>query len=259
MATVDPDAPTPKPGTLPAAKPAARPRTPNRAAPKKSNAARNILGTVVGLGGAIAVLHFLGVPLWPRGEEMVGPSAKEGAKAEAPKEKPAEAAKPKVERPVEPAKPREPEKKPEEPKAAPADPAPDLSKEPAYAVKKVLNGSQIVVKGPSKDITVTLLGVKTAKPGDPKIHGVPDGQASLERLKSLVGGKKVQLYYGITDSATSRALRDQYGVDSAWVFLESDGTCVNLELVRDGHARYDSTGAKEFEAAMLYWDERASR
>lgn len=256
------DEETPAPGSVPAvtaSKPPARKAVSQRpiATPKKSHGFRNTVAIVLGGAGALAALHFAGVRLipdwkWEPAEE------KNKTKAEAPAEKPKveapkETPKPKVEKPPTP----DPEPVAPKPKVAPPEPTPDFSKETAYTVAKVITGDRIVVKGGPKDIEVRLIGVKAAKPGDPEIRGMVDGKVSQAALAALLPkGKKVYLYYGQIDSATSRALRDSYGTDRAWVFLD-DGTFVNLEMIREGNARVDTELAKEFLELLLYWEEKA--
>lgn len=261
------DEETPAPGSVPAVTAPAAPSAPKPpprkavsqrpiATPKKSHGFRNTVAIVLGGAGALAALHFAGVRLIP--DWKWEPAEEKSKKAEAPVEKPnveapKEVAKPKVETPKDP----DPEPVAPKPKVAPREPAPDFSKETAYTVAKVVTGDLIVVKGGPKDIEVHLIGVKAAKPGDPEIRGMVDGKVSQAALAAMLPkGKKVFLYYGQIDSATSRALRDSYGTDRAWVFLD-DGTFVNLEMIREGKARVDTDLAKEFLDLLLYWEEKA--
>jgi endonuclease YncB( thermonuclease family) len=224
---------------------------------KPSHLFRNLIAIVIGLAGAAVGLHLAGLlrlpnVVWQPVEKM----AKKVKDVAAPAEKPKETPKPKeeVKKPEPP-----PEVKPPEPKAPPMEPDPDFSKEIAYEVLKVEDGATIVVKGPTKNISVHLLGVTVGKPGDAPVHGVRDGTETREWVKSQLKGQKIYLYYGTLDTPKWRAERDAFGSDRAWVFRASDKMFLNLELVKEGYARSDTKAAKEFEELLMYWEERAPK
>lgn len=273
------DEKTPVPGTVKAVRPAAPVARKPAAAPppapapvaaasrpaisqkvistkKPSHFFRNLSAIVIGLVASAIGLHMAGVLKLPNVVwEPVEKMAKKVKDVAAPApEKPKETPKPKeeVKKPEPP-----PDVKPPEPKGPPMEPDPDFSKELAYEVLKVEDGATIIVKGPTKNITVHLMGVMVGKPGDAPVHGVRDGSETREWVKSQLKGQKVYLYYGSLDTPKWRAERDAYGSDRAWVFRAKDSLFLNLELVKEGYARADPKDAKEFEELLKYWEEKA--
>lgn len=224
------------------------------AVPPKSHAVRNVAAIVIGLAGAAVGLKLLGIAIFPDWtKEPATPVAKAPEKPPADPE-PVAFEKPKVpDRPV-PTPEKPPDPVPEQPKPVPPDPSVDYAKEAPFEVIKVEDARTIIVKGPTRNITVRLIGVKVAKSGDPPVHGMPDGRAALDWMKAQLKGQKIHLYYGVLDNPRTRAERDSFGSDMAWAFRASDGLFLNLELLREGHGRYDPAHAREFAAVLEYWD-----
>ncbi len=249
--------PTPAAGTPRAAAPA-RPAVSQRpiSTPRKSHFIRNVIGVLAGLVLAGVGLHFAGLLNLPK--EVQEPLENLKRKVETAVNKPKEEDKKPVEKPPEERPRKPPDEKPPEPKAPPTEPFPDFSKEKPYEVLKVEDGATIVVKGETKNITVRLLGVIVAKPGDPPVHGTRDGSETRDYVKGLLPkGSKIHLFYGMLDSPKWRAERDAYGSDRAWVFLEKDGMFLNLDLVKGGYARVDVRDAREYADLLQYWAEKA--
>ncbi len=257
-AAVPRPAPTPVAGTPRPAAPA-RPAVSQRpvSTPRKSHLVRNIFAVLIGLAFAAVGLHYAGLLNLPK--EVQEPLENLKRKVEtAVKQPPPEEKKAPEKPPEEKKTEKPPDPKPPEPKGPPAEPSPDFSKEKAFEVIKVEDGGTIVVKGDTKNITVRLLGVGIAKPGDPPMHGMRDGTETRDWVKEqLPKGTKIYLYYGLLDSPKWRAERDAFGSDRAWVFREKDGMFLNLELVKQGYGKAETRDAKEFEELLLYWADKA--
>ena len=243
---------------IPRAAAPARPAVSQRSisTPPKSHFFRNLVGVIFGLVLAGVGLHYAGLLNLPK--QVQEPLENLKRKVETAVNKPKEEVKKPVEKPPEEPPRKPPDEKPPEPKAPPTEPVPDFSKEKPFEVLKVEDGTTIVVKGETKNITVRLLGVVVAKPGDPPIHGMRDGSETRDYVKGLLPkGTKIFLYYGMLDSAKWRAERDSFGSDRAWVFVEKDGTFLNLELVKGGFARVDARDAREYAELLQYWEAKA--
>jgi endonuclease YncB( thermonuclease family) len=102
----------------------------------------------------------------------------------------------------------------------PGGPGPD-----AVSVTEVTDGDTIVVSG---GVRVRLIGIDTPERGQCGFHEASDA------LEALIGGRRVVLAAGARDDS------DRYG--RLLRYVEADGTDLNLEMVRRGHAiaRYDS-------------------
>ncbi|KAF0242428.1 MAG: hypothetical protein FD180_3926 [Planctomycetota bacterium] len=249
--------PTPAAGSARAAAPA-RPAVSQRpvSTPPTSHFFRNLVGVIVGLVLAGVGLHYAGLLNLPR--QVQEPLENLKRKVETAVTKPKEEDKKPVEKPPEEPIRKPPDQKPPEPKAPPKEPFPDFSKEKPFEVLKVEDGATIVVKGATKNITVHLLGVKVGQPGDAPIHGVRNGSETKDYVKGLLPkGSKIFLFYGMLDTPAWRMERDALGSDQAWVFIEKSGLFLNLELVKQGYARVEARGAKEFEELLRYWEEKA--
>jgi micrococcal nuclease len=137
----------------------------------------------------------------------------------------------------------------------------------AQRVTKVPSGDEVVIDGVGK---VRLLGVRSGdapavRLGSPPIAQQPTsdrpptpvmgGTVSLKRerpsrafLQQLALGKTVQIQY---DSLAG-------GKDRAYLFLE-DGTLINAELLRTGHARVDLSRPFGHEAEFKRLEDQARR
>jgi len=139
----------------------------------------------------------------------------------------------------------------------------------AQPVTKVLGGDEVVIDGVGK---IRLLGVRSADAPAVRLgsHSTPQrptadgrlptppviaGTVSLKRerpsrtfLQQLALGKTVRIQY---DSLAG-------GKERAYLFLE-DGTLINAELLRTGHARVDLSRPFEHEAEFKRLEEQARR
>jgi hypothetical protein len=247
--------PTPAAGTPKPAAPV-RPAVSQRpiSTPPKSHFVRNVFGVLVGLAVAGVGLHYAGLLNLPK--QVQEPLESLKRKVETAVEKVKEPEKPREKPPEETNRPKPPEPKPPEPKVAPNEPVPDFTNEKPFEVLKVEDGATIVVKGETKNITVRLLGVIVAKPGDPPVHGLRDGNETRDYVKGLLPkGTKIFLWYGQLDSPKWRAERDAFGSDRAWVYREKDGFFLNLDLIKGGYGRVDKRDARELADLLLYWEE----
>lgn len=138
----------------------------------------------------------------------------------------------------------------------------------AQRVTKVPSGDEVVIDGVGK---VRLLGVRSAdepafrlgnrpvpqqppteRPPTPPIIaggiGLKHERPTRTFLQKLALGKTVQIRY---DSLAG-------GKERAYLFLE-DGTLINAELIRTGHARVDLSRPFEHQAEFIRLEDQARR
>jgi micrococcal nuclease len=97
-----------------------------------------------------------------------------------------------------------------------------------YPVVHVTDGDTIIVRTPTGEETVRLLGVDTPEVKDPRKPVQCFGPEASAHSKQLLTGRAVRLAPDSTDTD-----RDKYGRLLRYVYLP-DGTLVNAELIRDG-------------------------
>jgi len=139
----------------------------------------------------------------------------------------------------------------------------------AQRVTKVPSGDEVVIDGVGKirllgvrsaDEPAVRLGSRTVPPQSPTDARPPtppviSGGVSLKRerpsrtfLQKLALGKTVQIQY---DSLAG-------GKERAYLFLE-DGTLINAELLRTGHARVDPSRPFSHQAEFIRLEDQARR
>lgn len=99
-----------------------------------------------------------------------------------------------------------------------------------FSVTRVIDGDTIVVSDQNGEITVRLIGIDTpelAHAGNPVECFA---EAAKQQMVELVSGKTVTL-----ESDPTQSDLDKYGRSLRYVLL-SDGTNVNLEMIRRGFA-----------------------
>ena len=97
-------------------------------------------------------------------------------------------------------------------------------------VKRVVDGDTIVVHVGGRDERVRLIGVDTPETVDPRKPVQCYGKEASDHTKGLLpAGTAVRL-------ERDAEARDRYDRLLAYVYRESDGLFVNLELARDGYA-----------------------
>lgn len=101
-------------------------------------------------------------------------------------------------------------------------PAPAQS---TYRVARVVDGDTVVLRGLG---TVRLIGIDTPETVDPRRPVQRFGKEAAAALRSMVGGRDVVLEYDL-----DRA--DRYNRTLGYLYL-TDGTFVNLEMIRRGYA-----------------------
>jgi len=106
--------------------------------------------------------------------------------------------------------------------AAFASPAPGQS---YYHVSRVVDGDTVVLRGLG---TVRLIGIDTPETVDPRKPVQRFGKEASAALRSMIGGRDVLVEY-------DQDRTDKYNRALVYLYL-SDGTFVNLEMVRQGFA-----------------------
>ncbi len=111
---------------------------------------------------------------------------------------------------------------------SPGDPAPGAGQ---AVVKRVVDGDTIVVHVGGRDERVRLIGIDTPETVDPRKPVQCFGKEASDHTKALLpAGTVVRL-------ERDAEARDRYDRLLAYVYRESDGLFVNLELARDGYAQ----------------------
>lgn len=109
-------------------------------------------------------------------------------------------------------------------------PNPILNSQPGlYPVVHINDGDTIIVKTPTGDETIRLLGVDTPETKDPRKPVQCFGEAASAHTKQRLTGQSVRLEPDPTNSD-----RDKYGRLLRYVYLP-DGTLYNAELIQDGY------------------------
>jgi len=98
-----------------------------------------------------------------------------------------------------------------------------------YPVVHVNDGDTIIVKTPTGDETIRLLGVDTPEVKDPRKPVQCFGEQASTHTKKIMAGASVRLEPDPQDTD-----RDKYGRLLRYVYLP-DGTLYNAELIRDGY------------------------
>ncbi len=115
---------------------------------------------------------------------------------------------------------------------------PDIDFDPRqHVVPRVVDGDTIKVLIEGRSETVRLLGINTPESVDPRRPVQCFGREASARMEALVEGRRVHL---ATDPAEDRY--DRNGRLLAYVWL-TDGTLVNLEMIRGGYANEADYGA----------------
>lgn len=122
-------------------------------------------------------------------------------------------------------------------------PSPISGPEASVRVLRVVDGDTFALANGER---VRLIGIDTPESVDPRKPVQCFGKEAAAHMRTTVEGKSVRLVADIED-------RDKYGRLLRYTYL-SDGTFVNLALVRDGYARAytyppNVAHAKEFVAA----------
>lgn len=109
-------------------------------------------------------------------------------------------------------------------------------------VARVVDGDTLVLQATG---TVRLIGIDTPETVDPRVPVQAFGAEATEALRQMVGNRQVRL-------AFDHQRRDKYGRTLAYLYL-TDGTFVNLEMVRRGYAHayldYPFQQMEQFRAA----------
>jgi micrococcal nuclease len=99
-----------------------------------------------------------------------------------------------------------------------------------YKVTKVVDGDTIDVDIDGKVERIRLIGINTPEIVDPRKPVECFGKEASDRAKKLLGGQKVKL-----EADPTQTDRDKYARLLRYVIL-TDGTNVNLQMIRDGYA-----------------------
>lgn len=115
-----------------------------------------------------------------------------------------------------------------------------------YTVTRVVDGDTIEVKDETGKLSkVRLIGINTPETVDPRKTVQCFGKEASNRTKTLLMGQIVNLKADPTQDNS-----DKYGRILRYVFL-SDGTDVNLSLIRDGYA-YEYTYRTPYQHQIAY-------
>lgn len=99
-----------------------------------------------------------------------------------------------------------------------------------YPVAHVTDGDTIIVRTPTGEEIVRMIGVDTPEVKDPRKPVQCFGEAASAHSKKVLTGAKVRLEPDPTDND-----RDKYGRLLRYIYLP-DGTLYNAALIRDGYA-----------------------
>lgn len=99
-----------------------------------------------------------------------------------------------------------------------------------FEVDRTVDGDTLVVDDDGAKVRVRVMGINTPETKDPRKPVQCFGEEAAERMRALVGGRRVRL-----SSDPGQDDRDRYGRLVRYVSLP-DGTDVGLSMIRDGYA-----------------------
>lgn len=137
--------------------------------------------------------------------------------------------------------------------AVPACGTSPLQRSVAPTVVEVIDGDTIVIDFDGDLETVRLLGIDTPETVDPNRPIQCFGQEASDFLTTLIGpGTELRV-------ERDQQARDRFGRLLVYVFRASDGTFVNLELLRDGYADVAIYAPNEAYRSLLEHGEASAR